>query len=503
MSALSDGEERTMKDMSRRQFLRATTAGAVATPVSLAALAGHSAAAGPATAKPTAGRPILLKGGCVLSLDRQVGDFEKADVLVEKGKIVAVRPGISAPNAEVIDASRAIVMPGFVDTHRHMWEGILRNILTDGTLIPDYFRDIQGILAPAYTPEDVYAGNLVSMLGAIDAGVTTVLDWSHIQNSPEHTDAAIQALRDSGGRAVFAYGSPQLGPPNKWWEDSRQHKYPEDIRRLRKQYFSSEDQLLTLALAGIAFPTDIALSSWKLAREVGARITVHVGVGRFGKRADVQKLGEAGALKSDTTYIHACTLNNTEWRMIADTGGTISLAGYVEMIMGHGTPPIQKCLDHGIRPSLSIDVETSVPTDMFTQMRTIFSLQRNDVLMRGLADEKPLPPLLKTRDVLEFGTIEGARANGLESKIGTLTPGKQADIIVLRTDRFDVLPMNNATGAVVSSMGTGNVDTVLIAGKVMKRNGRLLGVDVNKVSRLAYQARDRVVARSKFQRVPL
>jgi cytosine/adenosine deaminase-related metal-dependent hydrolase len=471
-------------------------------PVSLTALAGPGGAAQTAPpVKPTAsGRPILIKGGCVLTLDRQVGDFEKADVLVHGGKIVAVRPGITASTAEVIDASSAIVLPGFVDTHRHTWEGILRNILPDGTLAPDYFRDIQGILAPAYKPEDVYAGNLVSMLGAIDNGVTTVLDWSHIQNSPEHTDAAIQALRDSGARAVFGYGSPQLGPPNKWWEDTRGHKYPEDIRRLRKQYFSSADQLLTLALAAVPFPPEVAISSWKIARDVGARITVHVGVGRFGKRGDVQKLGDAGMLKDDVTYIHACTLSDAEWKLIKDTGGTISLAGYVEMIMGHGTPPIQKCLDVGIRPSLSVDVETSVPSDMFTQMRTIFSLQRNDVLVRALADDKNLPPLLKTRDVLEFATSEGARANGLDSKIGTLTPGKQADIIILRTDRLNVLPMNNAVGAVVTSMGPSNVDAVLIAGKVMKRNGRLLGVDWNRVSRLAYEARDRVVARSGFQR---
>jgi cytosine/adenosine deaminase-related metal-dependent hydrolase len=484
--------------MSRRHFLRTSAAGAVA----LTGLASPGLAAPTAspTKAPASGRPILIKGGTVLTLDRQVGDFEKADVLIHGGKIVAVRPGITASTAEVVEASNTVVMPGFIDTHRHSWQGILRNILPDGTLVPDYFRDIQGTLAPAYRPEDVYAGNLVTMLGAIDTGTTTVLDWSHIQNSPEHTDAAIQALRDSGIRALFGYGSPQLGPPNKWWEETRGHKYPEDIRRLRKQYFSSEDQLLTLALAAVPFPPEVAISSWKIAREVGARITVHVGVGRFGKRGDVQKLGDAGMLKDDVTYIHACTLSDAEWNLIKDTGGTISLAGYVEMIMGHGTPPIQKCLDMGIRPSLSVDVETSVPSDMFTQMRTTFSLQRNDVLVRALTDDKNLPTLLRTRDVLEFATIEGARANGLDGKIGTLTPGKQADIIILRTDHLNVLPMNGAVGAVVTSMGPGNVDTVLIGGKVMKRNGRLVGVDINKVSRLAYQARDRVVARSGFQR---
>ncbi len=490
------------EEMSRRRFLGTAAIGALAAPMSLAGMGGPALAAEPAGKGPAAGaRPILLERGCVLTLDRAVGDFESADVLIEKGKIVAVKPGITAPTAEVIDASRTIVMPGFVDTHRHIWEGILRNVLPDGSL-GDYFRVVTGTLGPAYRPDDVYAGNLVSALGAIDAGVTTVLDWSHIQNTPEHTDSAIQALRDSGVRAVFAYGSPQLGPPNKWWEDTR-HKYPEDIRRLRKQYFSSEDQLLTLALAGVPFPTDVALSSWKVARDVGARITVHVGVGQFGKRADVQKLGEAGALKSDTTYIHACTLSDTEWKMIADTGGTLSLAGYVEMMMGHGLPPIQKALNAGIRPSLSVDVETSVPGDFFTLMRTILSLQRNAIWERDLAGEKNLPALLKTRDVLEFATIEGARACGLEGKIGNLTPGKQADTIMLRTDRLNVLPVNNATGAVVTSMDASNVDTVLIGGKVMKRNGRLVGVDMGRVTRLAYEARDRVMTRSGYQRSPL
>jgi len=308
-------DSRPSPEPSRRQFLRGAGATSLIAPAALGAMASPAPAAPPAAAPARAagsGRPILIKNGCVLSLDRQVGDFESADVLVQGARIAAVRPGISAPDAEVIDASMAIVMPGFVDSHRHMWEGILRNILPDGSL-GDYFRDITGKLATVYTPQDVYAGNLVSMLGALDSGVTTVLDWSHIQNTPEHSDAAIQALRDSQGRAVFAYGSPQLGPPNRWWEERRGHKYPEDIRRLRKQYFASADQLVTLALAGVAFPTEVAVSSWRAARDVGARITVHVGVGQFGKRGDVQKLGEAGALKADTTYIHACTLSDAEW----------------------------------------------------------------------------------------------------------------------------------------------------------------------------------------------
>src|SRR5439155_19109104 len=181
------------------------------------------------------------------------------------------------------------------------------------------------------------------------------------------------------------------------------------------------------------------------------------------------------------------------------SGGTISIAGYVETLMGHGNPPIQKALDFGVRPSLSVDVETSVPNDMFTQMRTTLSLQKNEVWARRLAGDKNPPRFLTAREVLEFATVEGARANGLDRKIGTLTPGKDADIILLRTDRLNVMPMNNAVGAVVTSMGPQNVDTVLIAGKIRKRNGQLIGIDFDRLARLGDEARDRVYARSKVK----
>lgn len=478
--------------LSRRGFLW-TSVAAAAAPALVSPAA--NAQAQPNTA-PAPGRPILIRNGCVLSLDPTVGDFERADVLVSGSKIGAVGPNLAAPDAEVIDASRAIVMPGFIDTHRHMWEGILRNIIPDASL-GDYFKIVQRQLGPHYRPEDVYAANLVSALGAMEAGVTTILDWSHIQNSPEHTDAAIKALADSGIRAVFAYGNPANGLAD--FRDDPRQKYPEDIRRLRKQYFSSDDQLLTLALASLSSPPDRVADAWAVAREVGAPITIHVGVGNV-LTGLVQKLGDQGLLKSDTTYVHCCTLSDTEFKMIADSGGTFSLAGYVEMIMGHGTPPVQKVLDLGLRPSLSIDVETTVPGDLFTQMRTILALQHNNIWMRSLAGEKNLPKMLTARDVIEFATVEGARANHLDRKVGTLTPGKDADLILLRTDRFGVTPMNSATGAIVTSMNPGNVDTVLIAGKVMKRNGQMVGVDYEKIAKLVDASRDYTMSNAKYVR---
>jgi cytosine/adenosine deaminase-related metal-dependent hydrolase len=472
--------------VSRRQFLCTTAAGVAAAPALAAGVIGSSDAQAATDSRP--GRPILLKGGIVLTLDRAVGDFERADVLIEGKKISAVRPNISAPNAQVIDASKTIVMPGFVDTHRHMWQGFLRNVLPDGSL-EDYRNVVQRTFGAKMVPDDVYAADYISALGAIDAGVTCVLDWSHIGNSPAHTDACIKGLQDSGVRAVFAYGAGQ-NETGRVMEIATA-KYPGDIGRLRKQYFSSDDQLATLYLAALGGAPEATLSQFKTARDVGARISIHVGVGEFGRNALLEKLNAAGGLKSDTTYIHCCTLNDTEWKLIKDTGGTISIAGYVETLMGHGNPPTQKALDLGIRPSLSVDVETSVPNDFFTQMRTVFSLQKNEVWAKKLAGDKEPPKFVTAREVLEFATVEGARANGLERKCGTLAPGKEADIIMLRTDLLNAMPVNNAVGAVVTSMTAQNVDTVLIAGKIMKRNGKLVGVDMNKVARLAREAQAR------------
>jgi cytosine/adenosine deaminase-related metal-dependent hydrolase/ribose/xylose/arabinose/galactoside ABC-type transport system permease subunit len=431
----------------------------------------------------------LIKGGTVLSMDPAIGDVAEGDVLIEGDTIVEVGRGLANGEVEVIDASGMIVIPGFVDTHRHIWEGILRNIGVDVPLEGrvSYISFILRTLAPAYRPEDVYAGNMVSATGAIDAGVTTLLDWSHIQSSPAHTEAGIQALKDSGLRAVFAYGFPWWG---KWEE-----RQPSWFVRAASEHFSSRDQMLTLALAapGPEFTDfEVARDHWKLAREAGARITVHVGVGTYGLDKKVQRFGEAGLLGPDTTYIHCTSLNDTEIQMIVDTGGTITLAFPVEMMMGHGMPPVQKFLDRGLAPSLSVDVETNVPSDMFSQMRSALALQRALATENGKA-------AVPAREVLRWATVEGARANGLEDKVGTLTPGKKADLVMLRTDRINVTPLNDPATAVVAGMDTGNVDTVLINGRVMKQGGKLQHVDWAGVRRMAAESRDYVVEKSGFK----
>ncbi len=450
---------------SRKIFLKGAGAGIIFPflPVSLS---------NPVSSVPSGNR-MLLKGGTVLTMDEDIGDYEKADILIENGIIKEIAPSIET-DTESVDASGHVIMPGFVDTHRHMWQGCIRNILPDG-LLSDYVRVVLGQARPVFRPEDAAIGNLISALGAIDAGITTVLDWSHIGNSPAHTDAAIEGLKDSGIRAVYAYGSGDSTPVNR---------YPEDIHRLREKYFSSDDQLLSLALGA-----GINAAQWDLAREAGARISVHVnGTGDLLPLAD--RLGP------DVTCIHCCNLLDEEWELLAATGTGVSISSPVEMIMGHGVPPIQQTLDYGILPSLSVDVETTVPGDMFTQMQSVFTLQRMQVLARERAGEENVPGLLTAKEVLRFATINGAIHNRLDQKTGSLTPGKQADMIMLSLEHVNIMPVNNLYGAVVSGMDRQNVEMVMIGGVIKKWQGKLVRDDLQIIKKRAIQSREGIFERA-------
>jgi cytosine/adenosine deaminase-related metal-dependent hydrolase len=471
-----------MSDQGTSPTRRAVLAGG-ASLAAAGAFAGRAAAQGDGELARVASAPrILLKGGVVLTLDRAVGDFARADVLVENGKIGAVRPDIAAGDAVVVDAANRIVMPGFIDSHHHFYQGILRNILSNGLLNPDYSRDISGALTAPYDPADVYAGTLVSALGMIDMGTTAAVDTSQVNHTPEHSDAGVRALQDSGLRVVYAY-SRGAGP---------KAQYPQDLLRLRKAYFSSDDQLLTLALGG-----NLNVEQYTFARKHGVRMVVH------GVRDETEnvlfELGKAKLLGAGDEYIHCTHLSSDAWRLLKDTGSEISLAVPIEMAMGHGMPPIQEAIDHGLRPSLSSDVDVTMAQDPFTVMRACFTLQRLNLMQRARRGEKNLPPLLTTREVLEFATVNGARCLGLANKVGTLTPGKEADIVMLAADRLNVWPLNNVPGAVVNLMNPMNVDTVFIAGKVKKWRGGLVGVDVARVLKLVEAARDGVIARAGFK----
>lgn len=456
LRVLSERPRESQSPAQRRHFLQLST---LLLSWPLTSLLPRSALGAEATEPlpvPDASRPTLLKGGVVLTMDPALGDFDQADVLISNGRIEAVAPEIEHDTAEVVDAAGMIIMPGFVDSHRHMWQGQLRNLMPNGTL-DDYIRQIIMNARSHYRPQDVHIGDLLSGLSALNAGVTTLLDWSHIGNSPAHTDAAIAGLQEAGIRAVYAYGDGSNGPDNR---------FPQDIHRLRREHFSSEDQLLTLALAG-GSNTD----HWAVAREVGAPITSHIN-----GRGTLPPLAEH--MGPDNTYIHCTQLNDEEFDLIADTGGGVSIAGPIEMEMGHGEPPFQQVIDRNIPWSLSNDVETQIPADFFTQMQHAFTLQRMKIFTRERQGEADLPALITSKEILQVATLGGAQVNHLDQVTGSLTPGKQADLLMLDTQRINVMPVNNAYAAVVLGMDTSNIEHVFVAGKALKWQGQLLGVDV-------------------------
>jgi cytosine/adenosine deaminase-related metal-dependent hydrolase len=409
-------------------------------------------------------------------MDRELGDLPKGDVLIEDGKIVAVQPEISA-EAEVIDAAGMIVIPGFVDSHRHTWEAAIRGCAPNATL-DDYFVEVLDTFAPHYRAEDVYAANLAGALECVNAGITTLVDWSHINNTPEHPDAAIRGLQEAGIRAQYAYGSANTSLADYWF-DSKIVIPGDDVRRVKETYFSAEDSLLTMGLAtrGTGFCVDdVVRSEWGLARELGIPITVHVGMGRLaGRFGMIKQLHDLGLLGPDTTYIHCCYFSEEEWRLVADSGGTISLAPQVELQMGHGWPPVMKAIEYGLRPSLSIDVVTTVPGDMFTQIRAAFGAERARVNAECWQANVDIPEtMLTARDMLEMATVNGAHVAGLEDRTGSLTPGKKADVVLLDATMLNLAPVIDPVCAVTLGADVSNVDTVLIDGVVRKRGGKLL-----------------------------
>jgi cytosine/adenosine deaminase-related metal-dependent hydrolase len=338
-----------------------------------------------------------------------------------------------------------------------------------------------------YRPRDVYISELFGSLSQLDAGVTTSHDISQIHYTPQHSDAAIKGSADSGRRIVFGYfegarADLQGSPPGA--------SYPQDARRIKAQFFSSTDQLMTMFMGGEIYlqpQPAVYETTWKLGRELGIPIAAHI-VGSFGMAPEFDAIASgarAVGFGPDNLFIHMTGMSDMAWQKVKDAGAGVSLAVPIEMNMRHGTPPILKTLATGIPPSLSVDVEVTLTADMFTQMRSTMTLQRMFMNAKALGEPYaagfPSLELLTTRDVLRFATQEGANDLKLGDKIGSLTPGKEADIISLDAEAINVHPLNVVPGAVVSLMERSNVETVIVAGKVRKWKGKLLDVDLRRL----------------------
>src|SRR6266516_4075478 len=369
---------------SRRDFLKATAAAGVAA-AGFNPFAARPAAADGGDPPADSGRPgrrYIIRSGSVMSLDPNVGDFPQADVLVEGKKILKVGPNLHAAGADVIDASGRIVMPGFIDTHHHQFETALRSFLADGLLLPrtpggdiNYYQYILLTFAPVYRPQDVYINELFGGLSQLDDGVTTVHDISQIHHSPAHSDAAIQALMDTGRRAAFGYfeGAGLTHGPD--------YKYPEDAFRIKQQWFSSSDQLVTMIMGGEIYLPGYE-RAWQIGRQLGLQVAAHI-LSPFAMRPTFDLLaqghgGDSGTLGigSDNLFVHMTGMSDAAWQKVKDLGAQVSLAVPIEMNMRHGMPPVLKMESLNMEPSLSVDVECTLTADFFTQMRSTRNVQR-------------------------------------------------------------------------------------------------------------------------------
>jgi cytosine/adenosine deaminase-related metal-dependent hydrolase len=452
---------------------------------------------------------ILIRGGIVLTQDAELGEMAGADVLIEGDRIAAVGHGLSAADARVIEAAGDIVIPGFIDTHRHTWETSIRTCAPDYTLI-DYFGAILDQFAPKYRPEDVYAGNQWGALECINAGITTLVDWSHIMNTPDHADAAVTGLQQTGIRSVFAFGFPNTSL-QAWWfgpdyAGSVERINGDEARRIRKQYLSSDQGLITMALAtrGTNFcKPDVVRYEWELAKELGINITVHVAMDRFGyTKMQLRGLKEMGLLYPNTTYIHSSHLLDDEWLMVRDSGGNVSLAPQIEIQMGHGWAPAQTAEKLGIPVGLSSDVATTASSDQFTQMHAIFGSERGRrhqaTWDEDLDGNVGTPDLINVRQVLRWATLDGAKVAGVADRTGSITPGKKADIVILDGGAVNVAPIIDPVAAVVCAADISNVETVIVDGVIRKSNGKLLA-SLDEPRRLVEASRDYLVSQVEPQ----
>lgn len=438
---------------------------------------------------------MLFTGGTVITMDPQIGDLERGDVLVRGDRIVAVGPDLrshpEAAGATVINTAGRIVSPGFVDTHRHAWQAQLRRSIPDVTDLGEYVMSTLARVAPAYTPHDMYVGTRLAALTALDAGITTMLDFSHNSRTAAHSDAAVQALVDTGIRGVHASMGPHFGDWNRQW--------PGDLKRLSEAYHGANDGLVTLRLAALAtdeiagpalaYGPELAA----VARDLGLGVSIDAVFGAPSSAA-ILRWAADGLLDPGLTLIHATGLTPDAWRVMGDAEVTVSLAPTSDAQIGLETavPAIEEALAAGIRPGLSIDVEVALASDMFTQMRALHTIQRMRAVNAAYGTDT-VPYRITTRDVLDFATLQGARTNGLGAVTGSLTPGKQADLLVIRADDINTMPLNDAVGTLVLGADPRNIETVVVAGRIRKADGRLVGVDMDELRRQVTASRDAIL----------
>jgi 5-methylthioadenosine/S-adenosylhomocysteine deaminase len=427
----------------------------------------------------------LIQGGTIITMDAEVPNLPTGDILVEGDRIVAVAANIPVGDAEIIDGKDSIVLPGLVDAHHHAWLGVMRRLMPNVDDLFAYIGVVADTLGAHYRPLDMYASTRLTAAASLDAGITTIIDACHSSRSPEHTDAALDALDSAGIRALHMVGAAMD-------KNASAAHLPQDLERLALAW-NQDGGRVQVGLFG-----QFKLDWWQAARALDMRIlTEFIG--------DLAKLGpefaEKGVLGSHNIFNHCTRIPEETWKLFAGAGVNITVNPRSDALFGFDDESFayQQAIDHGLTPALGIDLDTAFGSDMFGEMHALFGLQRSAMRYRRFRGETAVPAPISVEAVLQAATVNGARAAGLERSIGTLTPGKQADIIMVRTNGVAVFPVSNAVGTIVQAVERSDVDSVMVAGQFRKRAGKLIGIDVAKLSAEVAASRDYLLETSGYR----
>ncbi len=423
---------------------------------------------------------ILVKDAVLLTMRGGAEDIVRGDLLVRNQIIEAVGGSLTAEEgAEIVDGRNFIVIPGLINAHMHTWQTALRSVASNWTLL-EYFKWVHAGLATHFRPSDIHIGTLVGALNQIDNGTTTLVDWCHNNPTPDHTNAAVAALRRAGIRAMFMHGSPKPDPkPGQppFWELPHPR---EEVIRLREELADAELISLGLAILGPHYSTlDVTLKDFRLTQEFGLIASMHQGGGAPRIPDGWQRLEAEGLLNRFVNIVHGNDLSDEQLQRFVSRDVRFTIAPESEMMCGHGHPIVGRLRDLGASPSLGSDVETSHSSDMLASARIALSYQRSlDNLEAKRRGEFGGKARLRARDALAWVTIEGARMLGQEDRIGAIALGKQADLVMLRADALNMQPIHDPISAVVMQSNPSNIDSVMIAGTWRKRRGQLISEDL-------------------------
>lgn len=421
----------------------------------------------------------LIRGATVITMDAQ-GDLPQADILVTGDTITEISPSLSVDDAKVVDATGCIVIPGLINAHMHTWQTALRGVAANWTLL-QYFQNMHAGLATAFAPDDLHIATLVGALNQLNCGTTTLVDWCHNNPTPAHNDAAVAALLESGIRATFFHGTPKPDPQpgqTPFWEVPHPRA---EVERLMKAHQGQPLLSVHAAVLGPHYSTlDVAVHDFRMAQELGIIASLHQGGGPARTPDGWERLEALGLLGSNVNIVHGHALSDEQLKHFCDLGMSFSAAAESEMSQGHGHPLTGRLRALGRAPSLGVDLESVMSGDMISQARIALGIQRSLDNVSYRAEHGSIPPTstVTTREALSWVTVEGARMLGMQDRIGSLAPGKQADLVVIRADELNMQPVHDPVSSVVFQASLANIDSVMVAGQWAKREGRLLGVNL-------------------------